>query len=178
MVRRTAVLAIFAAVAFASGADARDPVENAPHLRPATRSDQAIVAESLRRSPTVRDLVATLEQSNVVAFVTFAEGTPVGPASSIQFVGRSAKQRFLLIKVRREASLDRSIPKVAHELQHAVEVSRSGWVVDGTGFQRMISVIGWADPSAAPRFETTAACAAARRAEKELRVTAPAQLPD
>jgi hypothetical protein len=58
------------------------------------------------------------------------------------------------------------IPKLAHELQHALEFAASPEVRDAAGFRRLFTRIGW---SAGPhRFETVAARLAEQRALTEL----------
>ncbi len=118
---RFAVVPLALMLLAATRADAGGPQDINRHLRPADRTDAALVNESLTRSATVRDLVARLNATDVVTYVTAAPCGQYERDSSIHFVGRSPYQRFMVIKVNDALPLDRQIALVGHELQHALD---------------------------------------------------------
>jgi hypothetical protein len=156
-----------AVLALGVSADARGPQGADPHLRPASASSQAIVASSLERSLIVSSLAEQLKATDVVAYVVAAPQSVAGRDSGIQFLGRSKAQRFMVITINSALPEDRQIALVGHELQHAVDMSRSKWVTDQERMGQYFTRLGWRIGDA-PGFETLAAMRTERKVEKEL----------
>ena len=88
-----------------------------------------LAAETLSRavaqSATVRDLVATLESSNVIVHIESSRLLPAGIVGTTRFVISRGGYRYVRI------TLDAELPKwiraaiVGHELQHACELAES-----------------------------------------------------
>jgi hypothetical protein len=152
-----ATLMLSAALVFAAGAEARDRIADSPHVRPATGAEAAFVASAGSRSQEVRDLIKTLERGNVVAYVYLAPTVPGQIESTMRFAARTALQRFVVITIGSDLPSDRQIALLGHELQHAVEVSRVGWVSSQPSLQSLMALIGWRDSSRAGGYETSAA---------------------
>lgn len=166
---RTAILTAALTLTLAAGAQARDKRVDAPHLRSLNEASTAVMRDAQQKSTTVRDLVSQLEASNLVAYVHVAPGAQDTPESALKFIGRSKAQRFVLISISSDASADRRIELLGHELQHAAEAAGTSWVTDDAQFQSLMTMIGWRDSSRARGYETSAANHAQRRVRTDVR---------
>jgi hypothetical protein len=162
------MLSVALAFAFTHGVEARDPIADSPHLRPATQAEATFVADARSKSQTVRDVAGTLEQGNVVTYVHLARTQPGKPASMLRFAARSKLQRFVVLTISSDLPNDRQIALLAHELQHVAELSRVTWVSSQPDFRLLQAMIGWRDATQASGYETSAALAAERKATREL----------
>jgi hypothetical protein len=167
---RCFVVAVTAAavLALAPGADARDAIANAPHLRAATDASAGLVTMAQAKSQTVRDLLAKLEQTDVVAYVHVATVPSGTPESSLRFGARSSRQRFVVVQVSNTAEALDQIALLGHELQHAVEMASARWVVDQGGMRSFFRAMGWRAKGSSFGVETSAALGAERRIHLEL----------
>lgn len=163
-----AVVTLSVALALSTGAQASGPAAGSPHIRPATEASAAFVASAGPRSQDVRDLIKTLDQSNVVAYVHLAPTEPGQVGSTMRFAARTAHQRFVVITIGSDLPADRQIALLGHELQHAAEVARVGWVSSQSDLQSMMALIGWRDATRAGGYETSAALCAERRVARAL----------
>jgi hypothetical protein len=164
---KVAVFSIVMTMALTGGAGATEMNRDA-HVRPANQQGAALMAEGQEKSQTVRDLAATLDQSDLVVYVVTAPRLPDAPESAIRFIGRSKLQRFVLVQISNETSPDQRIELLAHELQHAVEAARSSWVTDESTMGVLFAHIGWRDASKQRGYETTAASLIERQVRREL----------
>jgi len=167
MRKNVAVLSIAITMAMAGGAGAAE-MKRDSHVRPANQQGAALMAEAQEKSQSVRDLAATLDQSDLVAYVVTASRQPDAPESAIRFVGCSKAQRFVLVQISNETPPDRRIELLAHELQHAVEASRSTWVTDDYTLGTLFERIGWRDAARQRGYDTTAASLIERQVRREL----------
>jgi hypothetical protein len=156
-------------LALAVGADARDRNLDAPHVRALNDVSRALVADAQQKSATVRDLLNSLETSNLVAYVYVTPLAKNTPESGLNFLGSSKAQRFVLIRIADDSNAGRRVELLGHELQHAVEVASRTWVRDDIDFQRLISSVGWRDDTRARGYETTAATVAESRVRRDVR---------
>ncbi|HKW01940.1 MAG TPA: hypothetical protein VJN96_19085 [Vicinamibacterales bacterium] len=137
-----------------------------PHLRPLDPLAVDLVSAGTRRSSTFAQLLATLDRaSGLVVYVT----TTPAPEQrgSIVFVSRASGVTYLLIRVNtRQIDLDR-VSVLAHELAHAVEISRaSPPITSDRELQRLYTCIG-VDASG-HRLESEAAIRAERAVHHEI----------
>jgi len=153
----------------AAGADARDSRIDAPHLRAVNEAGSTLMKDAQQKSETVRDLITTLEASNMVAYVRVVSAGKDAPESGLTFVGRSKVQRFVLISISNETSSDRRIELLGHELQHVAEAATTAWVNDDAQFQRLMTMLGWRDSSRSRGYETSAASHVERKVRKDVR---------
>lgn len=99
-----------------------------------------LVQEAVARSRTFRQLVATLQTSDVIVYVAESDMLRGDVQGALRFMGSGAgDERYLRIDVRREdlastLSLKRAIATLAHELMHAIEVASASHVVDHATF--------------------------------------------
>ncbi len=137
------------------------------HVRGLSPAARSLITGAANESATVRQLMDALETTDVVAYVEVPADTwASAPLASLTLVGASARQRFVLIRVDRwAADTPERAPKVAHELQHALEVARDPTVRDAGTLRRLYARIGW--EAGDGQFETTAARDAEQRARRE-----------
>lgn len=130
---------------------------------------QMVINTTLDHSATFRSLVERIEQSDVIVYLTchrFDGGSLSGrTALAIAHPG----VRYLRVQVVCQQSEQMLVAIVAHELQHAVEIASSAWVVDEHTFRRLFSAIGsrscWS--LGREQFETMAAIAIGDRVRRE-----------
>lgn len=133
-------------------------------IRDAVYDGARLLAESAEASRTVRRLVETLEQSDVVVFLEVRDRVSNGSAL-LTFVGCRSGVRWPRVAIDAGQQARQQIAFLAHELQHAVEVARAPEVQDIDGFRRLYERIGI--PLGAGHFETEAAVAAENLALRE-----------
>ena len=132
------------AVIVAVGMQLTDPeVRVSPTLPPCIRTESRDLAQLAARthvqSATFRNLISTLEGSDVVVYLTYGQCAGATKAC-LRFVSNAAPHRYLLVKLDQFLSPFHDIPGLlAHELQHAVDVSRAADVVDGPSFLRFVA---------------------------------------
>jgi hypothetical protein len=101
-----------------------------------------LVREGYERSPAFRELVDTLQRSNVIVVVEPGLCAGGRIRSCVVAVAGSARDRQIRIKIDTHASHDRLIATIAHELQHAVEIAERTDVFDGAAALKLYRNIG------------------------------------
>jgi hypothetical protein len=110
----------------------------AAHVRTSEPKITALIDAGLRRSPTFRRLVETLDHSDVIVYVELKKATLPelgGYLSHKIIVGGGF--RYVRIAIDLHGASDRLVPVLAHELQHAVEVSEHPDIHDEHGMERL-----------------------------------------
>jgi hypothetical protein len=92
------------------------------------------------RSPTIRQLIDILEQSDVVVQV---ETSYLGHPARTAWIGASPTARFLRISLDVPEMNDRLLAWLGHELQHAVEIARAPAITDHRSLLRHYQQIGF-----------------------------------
>jgi hypothetical protein len=114
---------------------------DAPGLFTRVRSTQrpmiALLREGYDRSPTFRELVDTLQQSNIIVFVQPAVCARGRIRSCLTSVNGSGLERHIRISVDTRTSHNSLIATMAHELQHAVEIAEHLEVIDAASALRL-----------------------------------------
>src|SRR4051812_700920 len=146
-------------------ADPPDAVAQA-HVRAAVPEVRALISETMRQSPIVRELVARLSCSDVIVYVEMTP-SPLVPTARTKFVTAAGSARFLRIGLNAGLSVANLGPMLAHELQHAVEIADHEEVRDEPAVRRLYLRIGRTRGDDA--FETDAARAGEAAARHELR---------
>jgi hypothetical protein len=104
----------------------------------------AILEAGIARSRTLRELVDTLQRSNVIVYIS-----PQTPARSVvygelHFMASSAGVRCLRIAIQQDLSRSQVAAMMAHELQqHAGEVAAAPEVVDAESMAVLYDSIGY-----------------------------------
>jgi hypothetical protein len=125
-----------------------------------------LLTVGMSRSDTFRDLVATLDASDVIVHVSFRAGLTLRSYLAHDLVAAST-HRYLRVILAIDLPDRDLVPLLAHELQHAVEVSEARDVVDATGMLALFVRIGYAGKGEQVR-ETEAARRAQQRVKTEL----------
>ena len=121
-------------LAAAMTADGPRPVE-APGLFPRVRSTErfmiALIREGYDRSATFRELVDTLQRSNVIVLIRPLPCAGGRIRSCVVSVDGSVHERHIRILIDPQHTIGVGlIATIAHELQHAVEIADHPEVVD------------------------------------------------
>ena len=116
---------------------AGDP--NTSHVRTTEPFVRSLIEQGLTRSETFRQLVNTLNQSDVVVYIDpkIAQ-RPLGAYLSHNVVSAGGR-RYLHIAVDLHGGDIRLVSLLAHELQHAVEVSQDPDARDPKGMARLFA---------------------------------------
>ncbi|MCX6551104.1 MAG: hypothetical protein NTY02_08875 [Acidobacteria bacterium] len=174
MKAHAAALSIVLTLALAGPAAAAEP-SAATHVRPINAAGAALMADAQQKSQTIRDLVATLEASDVIAYVRPASRQVGEVESDLRFLASSKVQRFVLIKIGSDRSADRQVELLGHELRHAVEVAQAKWVKDGRDFGRFYVMIGSSAYDNGHPYETADAHKAELAVHRDLRAATATQ---
>jgi hypothetical protein len=113
-----------------------------------------MIEDVTRRSPTLRRLVADLQESDLIVYVDVSPHLPDADRGGLQFVCTRGIHRYLRVSVRPRLGPREFLATVAHELQHALEVAAHRDVVDGPSMAALYDRIGRRSPNG---FETEAA---------------------
>lgn len=135
---------------------------------PMTPASVQLLDLAIARSAVVRGLLDEVEQTDVIVLLMYST-EPVGSTtpSFLTFVSAAGASRYVAIRVfGRGEPPCASIPILAHELQHALEVAAAAGVRDAYSFGQLFQQIGW--PSGPGAFETDRARATEERVREEL----------
>ena len=135
-----------------------------PRIRTESRDLAQLAARTHEQSATFRNLIAMLEGSDVVVYLTY--GPCAGHAKAcLRFVSKAGPHRYVLVKLDQFLSPFHEHPGLlAHELQHAVDVSRTAEVVDDPSFLRFVA----SDKQPSTRDSETLAQRVAREVTREV----------
>ena len=138
------------------------------HVRPLNETSRQLATASLAQSSVVRDLVARLERTDVVLYLTDdIANAPTKRRAETKFISAAGGQRYLAVRVDQLAGSPRDrIALFAHELQHVLEVAQDRNVVDTESFAGLFRRIG--REGSAGAFETRGAQATESDVRHEL----------
>jgi hypothetical protein len=139
--------------------------------RPVDAISAATLARAAARSPTVRALIAILEQSNVIVHIETSQQLPSGIGGTTRFVTARGGYRYVRISISAELSARSRGVILGHELQHACEIAQSS-ASDTTGLRAVFARGGHRNGEF---FETNAAINIERHVRKELSESAALQ---
>ena len=118
------------------------PLNAQAHVRAMQPDGEKLLALGLATSTTFRGLVDRLEHSDVIVYVDVQSDMPQSLGGSLQFLARSATDRFVRIRINRNSSHLWQTALLGHELQHAVEVANSPDVESTSGLRALYRRIG------------------------------------
>ena len=95
-------------------------------LRPLDAGAASAIAHGQRCSAVIRELIGELEQSNVIVHVETDWHLPFALGGATNFVTSRGGYRFVRIRIAARLSARERVVTLGHELQHAVEIARSG----------------------------------------------------
>jgi ABC-type uncharacterized transport system ATPase subunit len=126
------------------------------------RPQDARLADLLRagvaRSATFREIVNQLEAGNVIVYVTLSPNMRASLAGKLTWMTQAGTFRYVRATINTEQSADQMIATLAHELQHALEVSDDITVIDQRSLLGLYQRIGRPSvPGVNAGWETVAA---------------------
>jgi len=141
-----------------------------PRVRPTDDTARSLVEAAQRTSPTIAQLIANLDASNVVVYVRTA--LDLRTRGVLTFVAHGAPLTYVLIRIElRQRAQDR-IATLGHELTHAVEIAEASSTVrsqaDLAALYKQVGKPG----GKAGEFESSRALVNEKRARSEQRMTA------
>jgi len=141
------------------------------HVRGTEPKIVALIQAGLSRSATFRELVATLDQSDVIVYIEPKLTRSRLDGYLDHGVVSSASYRYLRIALEYQWPAHRLLPILAHELQHAVEVSNAPEARNADGIMRILRDRYAATVCGAGCWETQAAQDVQRVVDLELAAT-------
>jgi hypothetical protein len=103
-----------------------------------------LLQQGLTRSATVRDLTARLEESDLIVYVELRRQMPDDLDGGTQLVTKVAGYRYVRIWLNIQlCERAAGIAMLAHELHHAVEISRTREIVDRASLRVFYSKAGF-----------------------------------
>ena len=140
----TVVMVVWIALPAAT-LEANQPGRSNSHIRFNNLRIAELFRHGIKRSPSFRDLAATLEILEPVVYVEDGQCPPAtSGAGCLRVVPASAHGRkHLFVRFDARQPLRRAVSQLAHELYHAVEVGREPDVVDQASLSRLYARIGF-----------------------------------
>jgi hypothetical protein len=135
-----------------------------PHVRPQTTRSEEVLADAIKRSPTIAALVKTIERSPIIVFIELAYDREDLGRTTIMAANDIA--RLLHIQLNGKLSADRLVEVLGHELLHATEILRQPEIRDDVSFGRVYGRLGFEIERG--HFETDAAQQAELQVHTEL----------
>ena len=166
------VASLIATTAFAAD---QDSSWREARVRPQDPRLANLLRAGVARSATFRALVDRLEAGNVFVYVSFSNTLKSGLAGKLTWMTKAGNFRYLKATINIEQNPDQMIATLAHELQHALEVSADEDVTDQRSLIALYKRIGrpsWSGQTAS--WETEAAQDTGYQVRREL-VTAVAE---
>ena len=111
-----------------------------PHVRPQSTRSEEVLADAIKRSPTVAGLVKTIERSPIIVFIELAYDREDLGRTTILAANDIA--RLLHIQLNGKLSADRLVEVLGHELLHATEILRQPEIRDDASFARAYARLG------------------------------------
>jgi hypothetical protein len=141
------------------------PVARLRSDEPGTR---ALIADGLTRSQTFRALAATLDDTDVVVYVTTAIIRSGLGGYLPHSIVTADSRRYVRLVVSAEGADNRRIGIIAHELQHAIEIARVPEVGRSQSVSDLFARIGYRRGHARDAYETMDAVEIERVVREEL----------
>src|SRR5215475_6399013 len=112
-------------------------IVSAHHVRSSESKINALINAGLTRSSTFRQLVETLDRSDVIVYVDPKLQRPPLGAYLVHNIVSAGGVRYLHIAIDVHGAEGRLVPLLAHELQHALEVADEPTVRDSESMDRL-----------------------------------------
>jgi hypothetical protein len=164
---------VFARVPGDSPADARsaqaDDALREKRIRPQDSRLVELLQTGVARSATLRDIVNRLEAGKLIVYVSLSPTLRPGIAGKLTWISSAGTYRYVKATINSDQMANQMIATLAHELQHALEVSADDSVVDQRSLLGLYKRIG--RPSlagASAGWETTAAQETGLQVRREL----------
>jgi hypothetical protein len=140
-----------------------------PRIRMMDARLTTLLANGLTRSATLRALVDRLDASDVIVYVSLTPLMHSRLAGRLMWMSDTGEFRYLRAQISTELNADQMIATLAHELQHAVEVSEDRAVTDQRSLVKLYQRIGHPSRvSLSSGWETAAAHETGLQVRREL----------
>ena len=113
----------------------------APHVRDAAPEIHALIQAGMAGSATFRALVSELDASDVIVYVQPKLTRQVLGGYLSHTIFAAASHRYLRVAIEIAGPPRSRVPVLAHELQHAIEVSRVRGVRDAESLERLFAML-------------------------------------
>ncbi len=143
---RTTLVVVLLSIAAAGVSTAATPSSRPwTHIRSLTSGAAALITEATRRSEAVRGLLDSLEQTDVVVYLSDSmSGSDEEPQAYLTFLSQGGGIRYLVVRIAPSCCpLSAGIPQLGHELQHALEVAGAPEVCNAASMAQLYRRIGW-----------------------------------
>ncbi len=114
----------------------------------------ALLADGVRRSPTLRSVVERVRAGPVIVFVQTVRWLPRELAGAVTWIGASPPYRFVRVSVKIHPSGDALLASLGHELQHVIELLDAPWVSDDQSLLALYQHIGHPTNAAQSAWDT------------------------
>jgi hypothetical protein len=152
--------------------EAQERKFNFPHVRALDSATRAAFSSGMKGSSLFRELVAQLEDSDLIIHVESDCTMRDRVQGKLIFVTAAGGVRYLRVRIGCAINGIRQVAILGHELRHAVEVAEAPWVVDESTMAEEYRRIGF--PSRGDTeglsFESRAAIDAGERILRDLRI--------
>jgi hypothetical protein len=141
------------------------------HLRAEGPFLTEILDDGVTRSPTFRELVERIEQSDVIVYLTCQRFKSTSLRGRTRLAVARGSARYVRVEILCYDFSSAVSAIVAHELQHVVEIASAPQVVDDRSLVRLYSQIGYKNciGERGEQFETAAAEHVGETVRDELR---------
>jgi hypothetical protein len=112
------------------------------HVRSQDRAVRGLLKRGFKYSYTFRELMARLEQTDVIVYVEYTPNLPASLDGRMMMLPTAHGQRYVRIQVALRGTPDESVATIGHELQHAIEVAGETAVRDQTAMTALYERIG------------------------------------
>jgi hypothetical protein len=140
----------------------------ARHVRSTEPRVATLIAKGLSLSGTLRRLVQSLDESDVIVYVETSVVPQRFKGYLLHHVTNRGHCRYLRVVVSAEGRDEHLIGVLAHELQHAREVAQAPEARDEKSLAALFSRIGLCPGCVGPVYETDAAISLEAAVKKEL----------
>ena len=137
-------------------------------VRPLDHSAAATLSRAAHRSAQVRALIAALGETNVIVHLEVSRLLPIGLGGTTRFIASRGGYRYLRMSISAALPPDARAAILGHELQHALEIARSG-ASDVKALEQFLEKEGYRVNGR--YFETAAALRVERAVREELRAS-------
>ena len=135
-------------------------------VRPLDHSAAATLARALESSALVRSLVTELDTTGAIVHVEMSGALPSGIVGATRFVVSRGGHTYLRVSVSAALRADQRAIMLGHELQHALDIARSG-ATSNADVKRLLETTGY--QTGRNLFETESALRIEQRIRTELR---------
>ena len=143
--------------------------EGGPRIRMTDSVLSRLLLNGTMRSPTLKAIVDRLEAGNVIVYMSLSPIMRSNLAGKIAWMSQAGGYRYLRAQISTDLNPDLMIATMAHELQHALEVSQDPTVTDQRSLSQLYKRIGHQVRSTViAEWETLAAQEAGLQVRKEL----------